>query len=97
MKGSIKIIGTNSITKHFQNQIFEKCTLQSEGKVHSLFLNGNKHFLDIKESHFNHNFVLIFGIISDDTKFVGNIALEFYPEKTANSNSLAEKNLDFVD
>ena len=71
MKGSIKIIGTNSITKHFQDQIFENCTLQSEGKVHSLFLNNKK--------------------------FVGNIALEFYPEKTANSNSLAEKNLDFVD
>ena len=97
MKGSIKIIGTNSITKHFQDEIFENCILQSEGKVHSLFLNNQKHFLDIKESHFNYNFVLIFGIISDDAKFVGNIALEFYPEKDASSNLRSEKNLDFFD
>lgn len=87
MKGSIKVIGTNNITKHLQNRIFENCTLQSEGKVHSVYLNDKKHFLDIKETHFNNNHVLIYGIISDDSKFVGSIALEFYQEK----------NLDFFD
>jgi hypothetical protein len=81
MKGSIRIIGTNNITKHFQNQIFENCTLQTKGKVHSVSLNNKKYFLEIKETHFNCNFMLIFGIITDDSKFVGNIALEFYPEK----------------
>jgi hypothetical protein len=87
MKGSIKVIGTNSITEHLQNQIFENCILQSEGKVHSIFLNNEKYLLDIKETRFNENFILIFGIISDDSKFVGNIALEFY----------SEKNLDLFD
>jgi hypothetical protein len=87
MKGSIKVIGTNSITEHLQNQIFENCILQSEGKVHSIFLNNEKYLLDIKETRFNENFILIFGIISDDSKFVGNIALEFY----------LEKNLDLFD
>ena len=81
MKGSIKIIGTNDITKHLQDQIFEDCVLQSGGKIHSLFLNDKKYLLDIKESHFNHDFILIYGIISDDAEFVGNIALQFYPEK----------------
>lgn len=79
MKGSIKIIGTNNITKHLQNQIFENCVLQSEGKIHSLFLNDKKYLLDIKESNFNDSFISIYGIISDDSKFVGNIALQFYP------------------
>jgi len=87
MKGSIKVIGTNSITEHLQNQIFENCILQNEGKVHSIFLNNEKYLLDIKETRFNENFILIFGIISDDSKFVGNIALEFY----------SEKNLDLFD
>ena len=81
MKGSIKIVGTNDITKHFQNLIFENCVLQSEGKIHSLFLNDKKYLLDIKESRFHHDYILIYGIISDDVEFVGNIALRFYPEK----------------
>jgi hypothetical protein len=83
MKGLITIIGTNDITKHLQDQIFKDCVLRSGGIIHLLFLNGKKYFLDIKDSNFYDDFVLIHGIISDDYEFVGNIALQFYPEKTS--------------
>jgi hypothetical protein len=81
MKGSIKIVGTNSTTKHLQNILFENCLLETKGKIHDLYLNDKKYFLDIKETYFHENFLLVFGMISDDTDFVGNIALEFYPNK----------------
>lgn len=81
MKGSVKIVGTNSITRHLQNQTFDNSSIETKGKIHDFYLNDKKYFLDIKESYFHPNFVLIFGMISDDAEFVGNIGLEFYPNK----------------
>jgi hypothetical protein len=81
MKGSVKIVGTNSITKHLQDQTFDNSSLESKGKIHNFYLNDKKYLLDIKESYFHADFILILGMISDDTDFVGNIALEFYPNK----------------
>jgi len=91
MNGSIKIIGTNEITRHLQDQVFKKCTLQSDSKLHSLFLDNKKYLLDIKEICFNCNFVLIYGVISDDEAFVGNIALEFYPVRNENLDLSAKR------
>ena len=81
MKGSVKIVGTNSITKHLQNKLFEDSLLETKGKLHHLYLNGEKYILDIKETYFHEKYLMVFGIISDDDRFVGNIALEFYPNK----------------
>jgi hypothetical protein len=81
MKGSVKIVGTNSITKHLQNQTFDNSSLESKGKIHDFYLNDKKYLLDIKENYFHSDFILILGMISDDIDFVGNIALEFYPNK----------------
>ena len=39
MKGSVKIVGTNSITKHLQNQTFDNSSLESKGKIHDFYLN----------------------------------------------------------
>ena len=81
MKGSVKVVGTNSITEFLRNKTFDQSYLESKGKIHNLHLNNQKYLLDIKESYFHPDFVLILGMISDDTDFVGNIALEFYPNK----------------
>ena len=81
MKGSVKVVGTNSITEFLRNKTFDESYLASKGPIHDLHLNSLKYLLDIKETHFHEDFLLVFGMISDDTDFVGNIALEFYPNK----------------
>jgi len=81
MKGSVKVVGTNSITEFLRNKTFDESYLEGKGKVHNLHLNNQRYLLDIIESYFHDNFILILGMISDDTEFVGNIALEFYPNK----------------
>jgi hypothetical protein len=78
MKGSIKIVGTNETTKHLRNKLFEKSSLISESIVSILYLNEKKYILDIKETHFRKDHLLIAGMISDDESFVGNVAFEFY-------------------
>lgn len=78
MKGSVKIVGTNSTTKHLQNILFENSSLETKGKLHDLYLNNEKYLLDIKETYFHEKYLMVFGVISDDDKFVGNVALEFH-------------------
>ena len=78
MKGSIKIVGTNETTKHLRNKLFEKSSLISESIVSTLYLNEKKYILDVKETHFRKDPLLIAGMISDDEAFVGNVAFEFY-------------------
>ena len=80
MKGSVKIIGTNPTTKSLQDKEFENCSIESLGKLHDLYLNEEKYLFDIKGCHFQNDLVVLFGIISDDENFVGNIALEFFPK-----------------
>lgn len=80
MKGLIKIIGTNTATKSLQSKEFENCRIESFGKLNDLYLNEEKYFFEIKGCHFEPDCVTLFGIISDDKNFVGNIALEFYPK-----------------
>jgi hypothetical protein len=78
MRGSIKIIGTNATTLHLQDKTFDDCSLINDGKIHNLFLNKDKYLFDIKETVFLKDHLMIFGMISDDAKFVGNIGLEFF-------------------
>ena len=87
MNGSIKIIGTNEITRHLQDQVFENSTLEAKGFIHDLSLNEKKYLFDSKEIRVEEDHLLFIGQISDDTNWVGNIAFKFYPEK----------NLDFFD
>ena len=69
MKGSVKIVGTNSITKHLQNQTFDNSSLESKGKIHDFYLNDKKYLLDIKENYFHSDFILI---------NIGNFSLLFF-------------------
>lgn len=82
MTGSLNILATNQITKHFSGKNFKNCCLLFKEGIHLLFLNNKKYILDIKKTFFLHEKIIIEGIISDDESSVGKIAFEFFPENS---------------
>ena len=93
MKGSIEIVGTNQATQELNGKHFEDVIISCEGTLHKLFLNNKNYLLDIKSTHFHADHVLIFGMLSDDENYVGNIAFTFSPKNNVDSETNVEDNV----
>ena len=77
----LKIIGTNSTTKHLDSLIIEvdEFVFSQRPQVLPLEISGEKHLLDLKTVTFCSNGVLLSGFISDEKKNVGRISLKYLP------------------
>jgi hypothetical protein len=82
MNGSVKFIGTNAATRDFHDREFENCLIKCEGVIHSFFIGDNRYLLDIKETRVFEDHFLFFGMMSDDSKLAGNVAIKFFPKKS---------------
>lgn len=92
MIGSIEIVGTNQATKDLSGKIFNDVDIICDGTLHRLALNDKKYLLDIKSTHIYSDHILIFGMLSDDENYVGNIAFIFRPKINIDSEANVENN-----
>ena len=92
MIGSIEIVGTNQATKDLSGKIFNDVDVICDGTLHRLTLNDKKYLLDIKSTHIHCDHIAIFGMLSDDESYVGNIAFIFRPKINVDSEANVEDN-----
>jgi hypothetical protein len=87
MTGSIYIVGTNEATKKLSGEKFNDVTISRNLAIHKIILNGKKYLLDIKKTYINDDHMLIFGNLSDDENWAGNIAFEFVPQNNVDTSA----------
>lgn len=80
MKGSIYIVGTNEATRKLSGKKFDNVEISRNAAIHKIILNDKKYLLDIKTTHIDDDHMLIFGNLSDDENWAGNIVFEFSPQ-----------------
>jgi hypothetical protein len=85
MTGSIYIVGTNEATKKLSGEKFDDVTISRNDAIHKIILNDKKYLLDIKKTYINDDHMLIFGNLSDDENWAGNIAFEFVPKNSVDT------------
>lgn len=90
MIGSIEIVGTNQATQDLSDKIFNDVSIICNGTLHGLELDNKKYLLDIKSTHIYSDHILIFGMLSDDESYVGNIAFIFRPQNNVDSKANVE-------
>lgn len=87
MTGSIYIVGTNEATYKLSGEKFDDVEISRNAAIHQIILNDKKYLLDIKKTYINDDHMLIFGNLSDDENWAGNIAFEFFPQNNIDTSS----------
>ena len=77
----LKIIGTNSTTKHLDGLLVElgDFVFSQKPQVLPFEISGEKHLFDLKTVTFCGNGVLLSGFVSDEKNNVGRISLKYLP------------------
>ena len=84
MSVKFKVVGTNKTTEHLlgkEGSLTQSYQKHGQGLLRELLFEDKKYLLDEKSVDFLPSFVLIHGLLSDNEKNVGRVALEFIPQK----------------
>jgi len=76
-----KVIGTNSMTKHLEDSVFEfeEFVFTQRNQIITSNFNGQNYLFDVKSIALCDKGVLISGFISDESKNVGRISFKYLP------------------
>ena len=86
MDAKFKVVGANKTTEHLMGkeaslkQTYSKPATNEQGLMRELLFEGETYLLDEKSIDFLPQCVLIHGLLSDNKKNVGKVALEFTPQ-----------------